>query len=265
MQFGKFFLTSAGLGPTNNTSSGAAPTKNTTVSGSAPAPSASGSAPAPAASGNSSSSAGGDGTGVFKGQTNSSNALGHVGPTNFSISQAPYKVKSCDQVLLIPVKRIMDFNDYCQKQDGFFTMSIYMVNLFEAKDSNKLVESITMDKLNNVPRALAGAPGCIDFRGDTKRIAVCLDSPDMVDQLIQAYMDFMRCRMGDNLKQLSWEEMMKHIMSHCKGQNVTTSNFTAGGNMTLSGFGALPSLGGSSAKPSGAINPYYADLKVPGS
>jgi hypothetical protein len=191
-----------------------------------------------------------------------------VGPTNFSISSPPYTVKSCDQVLLIPAKRIMDFNDYCKRQDGFFTMSIYMVNLFEAKDSNKLVESITMDQLTNLPVALAGAPGCIDFRGSSKRIAVCLDSPDIVDQLIQAYMDFMRCRMGDSLKKLSWEEMMKIFMSQCKGFSNSTFSNSSSGNLTISGSGQLPSLAGKPAGSSSSsmnINPYYADLKVPGS
>ena len=193
-----------------------------------------------------------------------------MGPTNFSISAAPYKVKSCDQVLLIPAKRILNFDDYCQKQDGFFTMSIYMVNLFEAKDSNKLVESITMDKLTNIPSKLAGAPGCIDFRGSTKRIAVCVGSQDTVDQLIQAYMDFMRCRMGDNLKQLSWEEMMRIIMSKCGGMQTNSSLYNiSSGNMTLASSGNLPSLAGSGSSPQPSttmnVNPYYADLKVPGS
>lgn len=145
-----------------------------------------------------------------------------------------------------------------------------MVNLFEAKDSNKLVESITMDKLTSIPSALAGAPGCIDFRGSTKRISVCVDNQDMVDQLIQAYMDFMRCRMGDNLKKLSWEEMMRIIMSKCKGfeTNSTLYNISSG-NMTVAGSGNLPSLAGSGSSPKPSttlnINPYYADLRVPGS
>ncbi len=204
-----------------------------------------------------------DGTNVFQGQSNSSNALGHVGPNNFSISQAPYVVKSCDQVLLIPVQRIVDFNDYCKKQDGFFTMSVYMVNLFEAKDSNKLLESITLDKITTVPRTLAGAPGCIDFLSGNKRIAVCLKGDELVQQVIQAYQSFLRCRMGDNLKVMSMQEMMKVVMmSACGAKNLTNPGVTAlpGANSTI-----LPSIG-KSAQPSLAnINPYYADLKVPGS
>jgi hypothetical protein len=221
-------------------------------------------------------SAFGEGTGVFKGQTNSSNALGHVGPTDFSISSPPYKVKSCDQVLLIPGKRILDFNDYCKKQDGFFTMSIYMVNSFEAKDSNKLVDSITMDKMTKLPTHLVGAPGCVDFRGSSNRIAICLDNPELVDQIIKAYSDFLSCRRGESLKEYSSEDIreirqMKDYLLHelavCRGN--TTSPYTGpmpNSNSTLPLPAPLPSLAGSSSSSaSSKINPVYSDLKVPGS
>lgn len=209
------------------------------------------------------------GTGVFLGLTNSSNALGYVGPVNYSVSVPPYVVKSCDQVILVPVKRISNFNDYCKKDEGFLTMSVYMVNLFETKDSNKLVESITLDKMTNIPVPLAGAPGCIDFRGGDKRIAACFEENDAVNQLIQAYQDFMRCRNGDNLKDLSWNEMRNILMSACMGQKTsfnTTAFLSAGGNFTLRANVDLkfPSMGNNPVAKND-INPYYSSLKVPGS
>jgi hypothetical protein len=183
---------------------------------------------------------------------------------------------SCDQVLLLPVKRISDFSDYCKKADGFLTMSIYMVNLFEVKDSNKLVESITLDKMTNLPVPLAGAPGCIDFVGSDKRIAVCLEEEESVTELIQAYQDFLRCRMGDNLKQLGWNDIRNIILSSCMGQKTTfntTAFLAAGGNFTMTAGGVklklpeggnLPSLSQTPHNNTN-INPYYASLKVPGS
>ena len=72
------------------------------------------------------------GTNVFLGTTNSSNALGFVGNVTNSVSQPPYVVNRCDQVILLPGKRITNFTDYCQKGDGYLSMSVYMVILFEA-------------------------------------------------------------------------------------------------------------------------------------
>jgi hypothetical protein len=193
-----------------------------------------------------------------------------VGTVNYSISEPPYLVKSCDQVLLIPAKRIYDFNDYCKKSDGFLTVSVYMVNLFEAKDSNKLVESITLDKMTQMPQVLSGAPGCIDFQGGDKRIAACFDYPESVTEVIQAYQDFLRCRMGDNLKQLSWNDIRNIIMSSCMGQSTTynaTSFLAAGGNYTLGATVDLkfPSMVNKPNNSKDSINPYYSSLKVPGS
>jgi hypothetical protein len=184
-----------------------------------------------------------DGTGVFVGKTNSSNALGHVGPSNYSISSPPYVVKSCDQVLLVPVKRILDLNDYSKREDGFLTMSIYMINLFEQKDSNKLIESISMNKLRNIPSPLTGAPGCINFKGSSKKIGICVENNTLVQELIKANEDFKKCAKGQSLTK------GHEILSECNAHN---NNSTA----TQSSTGVNKNSN---------INPYYSDLKVPGS
>jgi hypothetical protein len=150
-----------------------------------------------------------------------------------------------------------------------------MINLFEAQDSNKLVESITTDKLTNLPSALPGAPGCINFQGADKRIAVCVKDDAMVQELIKAFMDFMRCRAGDSLKELSWDEMRKILLASCVGKNSTLMGQLGfggpklghGANSTVGGLNNLPSLSGNNTmnNTNPDINPYYADLKVPGS
>jgi len=207
------------------------------------------------------------GTGVFNGQTNSSNALGYVGPTNYAISVPPYKIKRCDQVLLIPGQRITDMTDYCKKTDAFMTMSVYLINLFDAKDPTKLIESISVDRLNNVPVPLAGSPGCIDFQGKDRRIAFCLKNDDLVQQLIEAFGDLMRCRMGDNLHQLSMNEIRDFILNGCKGDK---SKFDFNkfldpkSNVMLGNKNNLPSITGVKKNSTG-VNPYYSDLRVPGS
>ena len=74
------------------------------------------------------------GTNVFEGKINATDAVGKVGFTNYSIYKPPYKVKRCDQILLLPGKKL-DPSDYCLKEDAFMTMSIYMMNFFLKKRS----------------------------------------------------------------------------------------------------------------------------------
>jgi hypothetical protein len=140
-----------------------------------------------------------------------------------------------------------------------------MVNLFTSKDSNKLIESITIDRLTTVPKLLGGAPGCVDFQASNKRISVCVKGKEQAEEIIDAFRSFMRCRMGDNLRPLTTQQMWK-ILADCRAGKVNTTavmakfgNSTAGTyNYTLPGQNA--SLGNSSK-----YNPYYADMKVPGS
>jgi hypothetical protein len=162
-----------------------------------------------------------DGTNVFAGQKNASNALGYVGPSDYSITSFPFKIKRCDQVVLLPVKRMTDFNDYCKTSEAFFTMSVYMVNLFESKDSNKLLESITLDKLTNVPTQIVGAPNCLDFKGTNgKRMGICFSNEVEVKNIIYGFKDFMKCRLGDNLKDLSMDDMDRVLKLSCMGRKL---------------------------------------------
>lgn len=208
----------------------------------------------------------GTGTFVFQGQKNSTNALGYIGATNLSISQQPYIIKRCDQVLLIPGQRILSFDDYCQKQDAFFTMSIYMVNVFDGQDPSKLLQSITMDKITHMPTHLAGSPGCIDFQGESKRMAMCFKNAEMVDELIEAHQAFMRCRKGDNLKGFDIQNIL-HVLEKCMGQGnldqKTLNDLGLGHLASNSTEGAHSATGHESNKTK--YNPYYAELKVPGS
>lgn len=135
------------------------------------------------------------GTNVFEGKINATDAVGYVGFTNYSVNKPPYKVKRCDQILLLPGKKL-DPKDYCRKEDAFMTMSIYMSNFFLKKDPNKLVESFPMDQINSIPQALPGAPGCTMWTTKTRSFPFCYESQEILDQVIEAYYAFMNCRRG---------------------------------------------------------------------
>jgi hypothetical protein len=135
------------------------------------------------------------GTNVFEGKINATDAVGMVGFTNYSVFRPPYKVKRCDQILLLPGKKL-DMKDYCIKEDAFMTMSIYMVNFFLKKNPDKLLESFPMDQITTAPSQLPGAPGCTMWITKYRSFPYCYASEEILEQVIQAYYDFMNCRKG---------------------------------------------------------------------
>lgn len=135
------------------------------------------------------------GTNVFDGKINATDAVGKVGFTNYSIYKAPYKVKRCDQILLLPGKKLNP-KDYCEKEDAFMTISIYMMNFFLKKDPNKLVESFNMYEITQIPSAMPGAPGCTMWMTKTRSFPFCYASTEILEQVIDAYYAFMNCRKG---------------------------------------------------------------------
>jgi hypothetical protein len=127
---------------------------------------------------------------------NSTDAAGLVGSLNFSISQPPYKVERCDQVLLLKGKRL-NLTDYCQKTEGFMTLSIYMANLFETEKSDRLIESLPLDQITTIPSLLTGTTSCLQFSTKTKNFGFCYDTADILKQVIKAYEYFRKCRKGN--------------------------------------------------------------------
>merc|ERR1711957_947709 len=135
------------------------------------------------------------GTNVFDGKINATDAVGKVGFTNYSVVKPPYKVKRCDQILLLPGKKLNP-KDYCEKEDAFMTMSIYMMNFFLKRDPNKLVESFNMYEITQIPSAMPGAPGCTMWMTKTRSFPFCYATPEILEQVIDAYYAFMNCRKG---------------------------------------------------------------------
>ena len=126
------------------------------------------------------------------------NVAGNLKFQNVHISASPYKVTSCDQVLLIPGKRIFPENDYTKKIDAFFTMSAYMVNSFETKDSNKFLESIAMSHMKTMPYVLGGSKNCLYFQDSitTRKITLCIEDPVVLEEIQTAFMTLFNCRNG---------------------------------------------------------------------
>ncbi len=227
-----------------------------------------------------------NGTNVFQGKNNASDAAGFVGNSNYSVTSPPYMVHDCNQIFLVDAERIISSADYSKREKGLFTLSIYMANVFHAKDVNKLVDSITLDRMNQAPQHLPGAPGCLDFTADGKNILVCVGSKDVADQLVKATFDFHNCRKGR--KPITPDDIIR-MLAECQAklgqQNVgpsgpgpvgptgQTPNANPTNNSTTSIMAVVNGATNSVLNtvnnpaqnaPKMQISPYYGSLKVPG-
>lgn len=150
------------------------------------------------------------------------------------------------------------------------TLSIYMANLFLAKDSNKLVESIPMDQVTTIPSKLPGAPTCTEFQTRYKSFAFCYETEEILNQVIQAYKDFFKCRLGKR------DSPPVNVIQACDLKKLDLTDQGPFGKQgpilksmieqyqkTHPEVGDLAVTGGKFNKDS--INPYYSSSKVPGS
>jgi hypothetical protein len=164
------------------------------------------------------------GTNVFKKYDNATNAIGIVQNSTKAIRSLPDKVTSCDQIILVKVKRLKDFEDFCQVEEAFFSLSVYVANLFDTERPDRLLESMTLDKIQYIPHFLTGAKNCLDFLSrDNARMGVCFDNKEQAESAIQAYDSFSRCRLGDDLHSTK-DQIKKIIEMSCLGVHDISHN-----------------------------------------
>ena len=130
--------------------------------------------------------------------TKATNAVGTLGPTNFQITNAPYKVYSCDQVLVVDGFTFIDQRDFTKRKSQVFTLSLFMINQFDTKDGKTMNNHILLENIVDLPDRIQGAPTCIMFLdGKTKnRIVMCLPNISTALAIKKAYMDLLKCRIG---------------------------------------------------------------------
>lgn len=90
----------------------------------------------------------------------------------------------------------MDLNEYCIQTDAFMTLSIYMANLFDAKNPDKLLMSIHADEFVQMPSIVTGTTKCIKFASKLNQFGFCYESKEVAQQIIVAYRKFYECSRG---------------------------------------------------------------------
>jgi hypothetical protein len=171
-------------------------------------------------------------TNVYGNMINATNAAGLVGTKNYSLGSPPWRMRSCDQVLQINAQTLKDMDDYALRQTAYFTMSIYMINIFNGKDNTKLVESVNVGSITDTPDIIKGTKNCLSFRDtkNDKQIAMCLSDSEEIEEIKDAFQKIMRCRMGDNLKELPIQVVKKIFEASCMGMTVNFDSQLAGTN-----------------------------------
>lgn len=132
----------------------------------------------------------------------------------------PWIVTKCNQVVQVEAKQLPDPSNFFNKKSAFLTMSAYMINMFDEKNSNTLKESISMDKMLHKPNILPGSVSCINFQGEDKRIIVCPENMENAEKLLKAYETLMKCRLGDNLANVPAATIKNILSASCLGLNV---------------------------------------------
>jgi len=149
------------------------------------------------------------------------------------VTEAPYNLTACNQVIEIAGKTLNNLDDYASRGDGFFTMSIYLVNQFAKKDSSTLQKSIYIDRIKESPSIYHGSVSCIRFYDGNTEIPMCMSDYATAMNVIDSYNKFLKCRMGDNLKISNDASIITKILSSsCLGMDIKL-NATQYGNNTV--------------------------------
>lgn len=207
-----------------------------------------------------------EGTKACVSDQKATNALGKIGPLTFAITQPPYKLFSCDQVFVIQGQTFVSPNNYQIRKPAVFTLSVYMINLFDTKDTRTIKNHILLENITDLPSNIQGAPTCINFL-DAKtnnKIPMCFNSKDNADQIKEAFMDLLKCRIGDNLKNVKTDDVRKVFEASCLGVPITIPDNSGIAKMYTYLAPFLPAPSKKKIVGFGEYNPGYS-LVVPGS
>jgi hypothetical protein len=178
---------------------------------------------------------------------------------NAQIKNPPYKIERCDQVVFVSGERFTSFYNYSERHKTFFEIDIYVVNMFDSKNTEKLIESVEQSSLSKLPDFIEGTRTCLDIQvsNEHKRFPICLESQEIMKQIQQVFLDFWRCRKGDDLNNIS-------SICKLKKRPMTSNNSTNSQNSIINKLkNNQKSIWNDQILTN--INPFYSPVDVPGS
>eukprot|EP00340_Litonotus_pictus_P009569 CAMPEP_0170515320 /NCGR_PEP_ID=MMETSP0209-20121228/1760_1 /TAXON_ID=665100 ORGANISM="Litonotus pictus, Strain P1" /NCGR_SAMPLE_ID=MMETSP0209 /ASSEMBLY_ACC=CAM_ASM_000301 /LENGTH=204 /DNA_ID=CAMNT_0010799745 /DNA_START=203 /DNA_END=817 /DNA_ORIENTATION=- len=140
------------------------------------------------------------------------------------ISQNPYRVNKCDQILEFEGETLDDMNNFKKKSKRFFTMSMYNIVTFKEKKVETFQELLNFGALEAIPKVIQGSVSCIYFASFYRNITVCLKDKQEAENILNAYKSYRKCRMGDNLRkplENPREKIQEILDKACMGLDVT--------------------------------------------
>lgn len=172
-----------------------------------------------------------DGTEACISDNKSTNVVGKLGPLSYAITRPPYKITTCDQVVIIPGETFSNPKDFIKREKAWFTLSAYIINSFDykkpdQKDSQNIKNSLMVERITNMPNDIYGAPGCIEFfdSKNMNRIVMCFDETTK-NNIKDTYTELLKCRVNGGLSSISISKFKDLIKTSCMGKDITISKF----------------------------------------
>jgi hypothetical protein len=110
--------------------------------------------------------------------------------------------------------------------------------MFEKKDPDTLLQSMTLEKMVQMPTIIPGSISCIGFKDSlVVNFALCLPNKENANQFLKAFGQLMKCRMGDNLKDNPGSTVKNILKNSCLGLDVDFDIKKYGGDVNLAKAG----------------------------
>ena len=145
------------------------------------------------------------------------NTFGSMVKAHIKVLKAPWKVERCDQIVITKAKFIPDHEDFTKRSDVVITMTAYYMNLFSAKNPDKLLHSILFSDGKKMPVMQRGARGCVNVDGGRHfhNTLICGKNKKEGRQYLAAIRKFSSCRSGSKAPPKKTHENFKNVMRAC--------------------------------------------------
>jgi hypothetical protein len=126
------------------------------------------------------------------------NSYGKRVKDNKIINSYPFKLESCDQVIMIEGEYLKFSKEYICLKKGLFLISFQAINIFEDDSPDSLKDSLDLSDLYACSSKLRPSEKCIDLTTKyNQRMTIC---SEFIDQINKALNDFGECRKGNPIK-----------------------------------------------------------------